>query len=147
MNANAFYGATFSLAFVFDNTGGFDVQYSYAFAGIDNTHSLGVLDVGIGGFFQYTKLDSVDSLLGVSTSVGASGGAGLSIGIDAVAAGSVVENTLNRGKEPPDGFQVTAGVGVGVDVHIVQSYSRSIKEQIKNIANEIISVFVRDRRK
>ena len=119
VNANAYYGATFSLAFVFDSYGGFDIQYSYAFAGIDHSHSFGVLDVGMGGFFQYTQLDQVNDLLGVSASVGASGGTGISFGIDAVSSGYVAENVLINGKESPDGVQFTAGVGLGVDVHIV----------------------------
>ena len=47
-NLNLFFGVSVSIGVFFDDKGDVDRQWSYAVPGVNNTTSIGVLDVGAG---------------------------------------------------------------------------------------------------
>ena len=114
-------GISLSFGFAFDDQGNFDWQYSYAIPGVDDTVMVGGIGAGAGIAVQYTKADTVYDLYGPATYVGASAGPGWYVGGDIVSF-----SDANDPEMTTDGFQFVAGVGVGVDVHVTESYTRSV---------------------
>ena len=114
-------GISLSFGFAFDDQGNFDWQYSYAVPGVDNTVMVGGISAGAGIAIQYTKADTVYDLYGPATYVGASAGPGWYVGGDIVSFSDASDPDMTT-----DGFQFVAGVGVGVDVHVTESYTRSV---------------------
>ena len=112
-------GISLSFGFAIDDQGNFDWQYSYAIPSVDDTDMVGVMSAGIGAAVQYTNADTVYDLYGHATYIGASGGLEWYVGGDIVSFSdaSDLEGAV-------DGFQFTAGYGAGVDVHIIESYTR-----------------------
>ena len=114
-------GISLSFGFAFDDQGNFDWQYSYAIPGVDDTAMVGGIGAGAGIAVQYTKADTVYDLYGPATYIGASVGPGWYIGGDIVSFSDASDPEMTT-----DGFQIVAGVGVGVDVHVTESYTRSV---------------------
>ena len=111
-------GISVSFGFAFDSQGNFDWQYSYAIPGVDNTAMVGEVGVGGGVAIQYTRADTVYDLYGPATYVGVSAGPGWYVGGDIVSFSDASDPEMTV-----DGFQFSAGVGV--DVHVTESYTRS----------------------
>lgn len=89
--------------------------------GVDGTASIGALDVGLGGTLQVTDRDTVYDLYGPATTIGASGGPLWYVGADVVSFSDVTASNAEI-----NGFQLTGGIGYGVDVHVVESYTRPV---------------------
>ena len=121
LNAVFGLGISLSFGFAFDNKGNFDLQYSYAIPGVNDTAMVGAVGVGVGISVQYTKADSVYDLYGPATYVGASGGAGLSLGGDIVSFSDASDSEMTT-----DGFQFSVGYGLGLDAHVIESYTGSL---------------------
>ena len=121
--ASAVLGLGISVSFgvAFDDNWNFDLQYSYIIPGVDDTAMVGIAGVGAGIALQYTKADTVYDLYGPATYVGASAGPGWYVGGDIVSFSDASNPEMTT-----DGFQLVAGVGVGVDVHVAESYTRSV---------------------
>ena len=132
-------GISLSFGFAFDDQGNFDWQYSYAIPGVDDTVMVGGIGAGAGIAVQYTKADTVYDLYGPATYVGASAGPGWYVGGDIVSF-----SDANDPEMTTDGFQFIAGVGVGVDVHVTESYTRSVV-QINRSAQSCFSGSFRNR--
>lgn len=79
------------------------------------------MDVGIGVTAQITNADTTEGLLGPTTAMGASGGSGLSVGGDVITFDDPTSSDASI-----DGAQLTVGVGVGVDVHINKTNTKSL---------------------
>lgn len=89
-----------------------DIQWTRAISGINGTAYVGVIDAGAGLNFQWTNKDSVYDLYGKSGSFGASGGPLLYLGADLLSLSDPLEK-----KGTVDGFQITGGYGLGLDIH------------------------------
>ena len=118
-NATFILGISVGIGVFIDDNGNFDIQWSYSLPW--DTPSVGVAAVGAGLNLQCTNADTVHDLYGVGSAVGASGGAPYYIGADVLSLSKVgdSEATLN-------GVQVSAGVGVGLDIHVNQTNSQSL---------------------
>ena len=103
------------------------MQYSYAVPGVDNTVMAGGIGAGAGIAVQYTKADTVYDLYGPATYVGASAGPGWFVGGDIVSFSDASDSEMTT-----DGFQFVTGVGIGVDVHVTESYTRSLFQTNKS---------------
>lgn len=114
-------GVSGSFGFAFDGHGNFDWQYGYAVPGVDGTAVVGGLGLSAGGAIQITHADTVYDLYGHSTYIGASFGPIWYVGADIVSFSQAkdVTNTV-------DGIQFVGGIGVGLDVHVADSYTRSL---------------------
>ena len=114
-------GVSGSFGFAFDGHGNFDWQYGYAVPGVDGTAVVGGLGLSAGGAIQITHADTVYDLYGHSTYIGASFGPIWYVGADIVSFSQAkdVTNTV-------DGIQFVGGIGVGLDVHEADSYTRSL---------------------
>ena len=113
-------GISLSLGFAFDDQRNFDLQYSYAIPGVDDTVMVGGIGIGGGIAVQYTKADTVYDLYGPATYVGASAGPGWYVGGDVVSFSDASDPEMTT-----DGFQLYAGYGGVLDAHIIESYTRS----------------------
>ena len=120
-NANLYAGVYVDVGLSFDWRGNVAAQWSYAVPGVDNTLSLGICDIGASAGLLFTDASDIYGLLGKSSSIGASGGY---LGYGAVDAISFEEMEDMNGDI--DGFQMGAGVGAGIDVHMMESYTREI---------------------
>ena len=127
-NLTLFLGVSIGIGMYWDDNGNFEIQWSYTCPGVDNTIGTGVADVGVGGTFQVTKVDTVYDLHGIITSVGVSGGSGWYVGGDVI--------TLNTAADIDaeiNGFQITGGFGAGLDIHVNQTNTKPLQRQkIKN---------------
>ena len=112
-------GVSFSAGFAFDNKGNFDWQYSYSAPGVDGTATVGAVSYGGGVAFQYTNADTVYDLYGSATYVGGSVGSGRYVGADIISLSHASDLDAKI-----DGFQLSAGWGGGIDIHVTESYTR-----------------------
>ena len=117
-NFNLFFGVSISIGIYFDDNGNVDCQWSYAVSGVNETDSFGLFDAGVGVAIQYTNRDTVYDLYGPTSYIGASFGDVLYVDVDAI-----MPNDTNKGV---DGFQVVAGVGVGIDIHAVTTETKPV---------------------
>lgn len=101
--------------------------------GIDDTSTVGILGASVGLSAQWTKAKTVDSLYGTATYIGASGGPSWYVGGDIVSFDDASDNEMST-----DGFQLTGGVGVGIDVHVTESYTRPVPS-LKKQTNRTVS--------
>lgn len=69
----------------------------------------------------FTNAQTVDGLLGPSSSMGISGGAIWSIGGDLISFEDMSDVSGDI-----DGFQITGGVGLGFDIHLIESYTHEL---------------------
>lgn len=133
-NANALMGAYIDIGISLDCKGNVSVQWAYAVPGVNDTVSGGVLDAGASVAVAFTDAEDVDGLLGPSSSIGASGGYLGYFGIDAISFEDVSD--LNGDL---DGIQIGAGVGIGIDIHLCESYTSEICKF--NILDELSKLF------
>ena len=128
-NITVFFGTSVNIGVFWDDNGNVDWQWSYALTGVNNTNHIGVLDVGAGIALQYTNRKTVYDLYGPATYVGASGGPIWYVGADAISFADASDLDAQT-----DGVQITGGIGIGVDLHIVESYTKPVgkKENTKN---------------
>lgn len=87
---------------------------------------MGIMDAGMSIGAQYTSDDTVFDLEGPSSYMGFSAGGGGFVGIDAVASGMTMEEAL-RYDGSPNGFMISGGYGIGVDVHLKETHTETIK--------------------
>ena len=120
-NATAFFGVLIGIGIMFDDKGNFEVQWSYACPGVNNTTSIGALDAGVSLGVQFLDVNSVADTHGYSTYSGASGGYLGYGGIDVVSLSKFSDFENERG-----GVQVSVGLGIGADVHTTQTYTQPI---------------------
>ena len=114
-------GFSVGIGIYFDGRGNWDFQWSYVAPGVDETASVGILDVGAGVTLQYTDRETVYDLYGPATFIGGSGGPLLYAGGDLISFSdaSDITNEVN-------GFQLTGGVGVGIDLHVTESNTKPV---------------------
>ena len=127
-NANFGLGIAGSRQIVFDSEGNIAYQTSYAIPGVNDTASVGAMDVGAAYFIQLTEANSYRNLEGHGTAAGFSFGAEASFGVDAIELSPLseaMEPSPDGSTNYPDGVQVSLGAGWGVDVHIVDSYTET----------------------
>ena len=132
-------GISVSIGLAIDDDGNTDVQYSYSIPGIDDTVTVGGVSAGIGIAAQYTTADTVYDLYGPATYIGASGGPGWYVGADVVSFSDASDSNMTT-----DGFQITAGLGGGVDVHITESYTRSCSKWNSSSRNSLFGGATRE---
>ena len=132
-------GISVSIGLAIDDDGNTDVQYSYSIPGIDDTVTVGGVSAGIGIAAQYTTADTVYDLYGPATYIGASGGPGWYVGADVVSFSDASDSNMTT-----DGFQITAGFGGGVDVHITESYTRSCSKWNSSSRNSLFGGATRE---
>ena len=114
-------GISFSIGFAFDDQGNFDLQYSYAIPFINETGVFGFVSAGVGVAAQYTNADTVFDLYGSAMYIGASAGAKLALGADAISFSEGLDADATI-----DGVQVMAGFGIGLDTHLAKTYTESL---------------------
>ena len=129
-NLNLFFGVSVSIGVCFDDKGNVDWQWSYAVPGVNETASLGLLDAGVGLAVQCTNRDTVYDLYGPATYLGASGGPGWYVGADLISFSK--PNEMDAGV---DGFQFVAGVGVGLDAHIVVTNTKPVRSRANSTSS------------
>ena len=132
-------GISVSIGLAIDDDGNTDVQYSYSIPGIDDTVTVGGVSAGIGIAAQYTTADTVYDLYGPATYIGASGGPGWYVGADVVSFSDASDSNITT-----DGFQITAGLGGGGDVHITESYTRSCSKWNSSSRNSLFGGATRE---
>lgn len=121
INLTAIFGFSINIGLYVDDKLNFDPQWSYSVPGIDDTMSFGFLDIGAGATIQYSNRDTVYDLYGASSTIGASGGAGWYVGGDLISFSS-----MNDSNAKVDGFQLTAGYGAGLDIHLANSKTKHV---------------------
>ncbi len=121
-NVTLFVGASISIGFFIDGHGNHEIQWNYSVQGVNDTKYGGVADAGIGGSLQFTDRDTVNVLHGPAWNAGFSGGPGWYVGGDVI---TFDENPWSA-ESKINGFQITGGVGVGIDTHIVKSISNPL---------------------
>jgi len=119
-------GTSLSAGFAFDDNGNFDWQYSYAIPGVDDTSMVGGIGIGGGLAVQFTQADTVYDLYGLATYIGASAGPGWYVGGDIVSFSDASDSDMTT-----DGFQLYAGYGGALDVHVIESFTRSFSNTTK----------------
>lgn len=117
-------GMSISIGVFWDTEGNFEFQWSYVVPGVDDTAMAGLIDAGVGATFQITDRDTIYDLYGPATSIGGSVGPGWYVGGDIISFSdaSDTNNEIN-------GIQVTGGVGIGLDFHVAESYTRPVFTQ------------------
>ena len=123
-NLNLCFGVSVSIGVFFDDKGNIDWQWSYAVPGVNKTASLGLLDAGVGLTVQCTNRDTVYDLYGPATYLGVSGGPSWYVGADLISF-----SKPNEMDACIDGFQFVAGVGVGLDAHIVVTDTNPVRSR------------------
>ena len=114
----AFVGASVGIAIAFDSAGNIEVQESYSVPTERETTSIGLLHVGVAGFFQITNKSDVSELTNVSTYLGLSDPS--PVGVDLVLDAPVADPGGDL-----VGIQFSQGKGAGVDVHVAQTYTKT----------------------
>lgn len=120
-NATAMTSVYVDIGVSVDWEGNVAFQWSYEVPAVNGTASIGLLDAGITGSVAVTEAENVDGLLGPSTSIGASGGY---LGYAAIDLLSFEDASDMNGDL--DGVQIGAGIGVGADLHITETYTSSL---------------------
>ena len=120
-------GVSVSIGIFWDTEGNFEFQWSYVVPGVGDTSMVGLVDAGVGVTFQVTDRETIYDLYGAATSVGASAGPGWYVGGDIISFSdaSNTDSSIN-------GVQLTAGVGIGLDVHVAESYTKAVSPQQSN---------------
>ena len=128
-NANYASGAMGAIGFVCDGYGNYEFQTSYAATFVNDTISVGLFDIGAGITLQITDRDTVYDLHGHSKVFGLSYGDVYCGGLDIISFNDFAS---------VNGFQINAGVGVGPDMHFMDTDTNAIsKKEIKN--NRVIT--------
>ncbi len=130
INVTIFAGVSINIGFVIDDNWNFDWQWSYALPGVDNTNAFGVISAGVGAAVQITNRDTVYDLYGPATYVGASVGDGLYVGGDVISFSDASDPNSTI-----DGIQLTGGVGIGLDTHIIESNTKPVGKQNEKLNN------------
>ena len=120
-NLTFILGVSVGVGIYIDDDWNFDIQWSYAVPGVDDTFSTGIADIGGGVALQYTNRDTVYDLYGLASYIGASGGPLWYVGGDVI---SFLD--ANNAYSEIDGFQIVGGVGFGFDTHITQANTKKI---------------------
>lgn len=107
INFTLFYSFSFSFSFCVDDNGNMDFQAT------GSTKGFGIVDAGAGITIQATNKDTVYDLYGTGIVLGASGGPSWYVGCDVISSSGFMDEDAKI-----EGIQITAGVGVGIDVHI-----------------------------
>ena len=120
-------GVSVSIGIFWDTEGNCEFQWSYVVPGVGDTSMVGLVDAGVGVTFQITDRETIYDLYGAATSVGASAGPGWYVGGDIISFSdaSNTDSSIN-------GVQLTAGVGIGLDVHVAESYTKAVLPQQSN---------------
>lgn len=123
LEAFAFLGVSGSIGIFIDGYGNIDFQESHSVLSVDDTVAAGFLSAGAGAALQYTNCDTVYDLYGPAMYIGASGNVApiVSVGGDFISFSS-----MHDPKAQIDGVQITGGVGIGVDIHIVEAMTKHI---------------------
>ncbi len=121
INGNALFGGYADIGVSYDWKGNVAIQWSYAVTGVNDTASVGILDAGASVGWTFTDAEDVDGLLGPSSAIGASGGY---LGYAAIDLISFEDMSDMNGDV--DGFQIGGGVGIGMDVHLTETYTNNI---------------------
>ena len=128
-NVTAFLGVSISIGIFWDDKGNCEWQWSYSVPGVDDTVTVGCLDAGVGLSFQCTNRDTIYDLYGSASYAGASGGPWWYIGGDVISFSDASEDGNI------DGFQLTGGIGLGLDVHVVESNTKPINSSSQSSEN------------
>lgn len=120
-NLTVLLGVYVDIGISVDRKGNAALQWSYSVPGVNDTVSGGVFDAGATVSIAGTDAETVDDLLGPSSSIGASGGYLGYLGFDAIS----FEDMSDMSGDV-DGFQISAGIGAGIDVHMTESYTQEI---------------------
>ena len=121
-NITVIVGLSVGIGVSFDDDGNIALQWSYSIPE-EQTGSVGLVDAGVAGSIHVNRADTVDDLEGVGSAVGTSIGAGWYGGID------VTSNTYIADHDAEiDGVQLSAGYGVGLDVHVNQTKTVTLKK-------------------
>ena len=121
VNANALLGIYIDAGFSFDWKGNVAYQWSYAVPGVDDTMSIGILDIGAAYGVSFTDAGDVSELLGKSSTIGGSGGYLGYATIDLISFDEMEDMHSDT-----NGFQIGVGVGAGVDVHMMESNTKEL---------------------
>ena len=133
-------GSTYSISLAFDSSGNIAIQTSQAdIFKKENGATLGAASIGVSKSYSFTTLGSVDDLNGQALNSGGS----VPIYYGLVSVGG---EAISSPDAPLDlvGGSISAGVGAGVDVHVVASKTETkgkfnIFESIKNAWNSFTS--------
>ena len=98
-----------------DWEGNINIQTSYAGLGLKDTAQVGFLNAGVGIGIAVTDVKNIEDLLGYGENVGFGVGA---FGFD-FASTDIYSNDIN-------GFRVSAGAGMGIDIHVAKTYTENI---------------------
>ncbi len=123
-------GINLGIGFVIDDNWNFDVQWTYSVPGCNDTFMVGGISAQASVSVQYTSADTVYDLYGPSSSAGFGVG---NVGFDVIS----FSDASDPNKEL-DGVQISVGVGAGVDVHVVDSYTETVLEN-SNAENKVSS--------
>ena len=137
INRTAFFSFSFSIGFAIDDKGNLDWQMSYAIPFMEETPSIGLLDAGNGVSFQMTNLNTVYDLRGPATSMGASYGALGYVGVDAISFSPNKDLSMANGI---DGWQVTLGYGIGIDIHVMRTITESLIKTQKTYSQDKMTI-------
>ena len=120
-NATAYVGIYIDIGLSFDWKGNTALQWSYAIPGVDDTLSLGVLDIGATISVAFTDANDIYELLGKSSAMGVSTGFFKYLSFDLLSFDEMEDTNGDI-----DGLQIGVGYGGGFDIHMMESYTREI---------------------
>lgn len=120
------FGVSVSIGIYWDDNYNFEAQWSYSVPFVNNTSTFGTVAAGVGLTFQYTNKDTVRDLYGPTTTYGGSaGGDYFYVGGDLLTTDDVSSPDMRN-----DGFQITGGVGVGLDFHFANTMTQRVGKYI-----------------
>jgi len=123
-----FFGASISIGIAFDDEANIAVQWSYSVSNYlndDQTYSVGMADIGVGGSLQITDDNTIYDLEGAGCYAGFTAGSGFFGGMDMVYSG--VEAMDEKDADTlPNGVQFGLGYGFGFDTHFRQTKTSTL---------------------
>lgn len=122
INATFLLGIGADIDLSIDDNGNIGLQWSYSIPFVNDTKAIGLFDAGIAAQVQVMNVDSIFDLEGKGSYIGGSGGYLGYFGFDLVTQEAIADMSDNE----VEGIQGQIGVGIGIDIHMMEGYTDTI---------------------
>ena len=122
INATFLLGIGADIDLSIDDNGNVGIQWSYSVPFVNDTKAVGLFDAGIAAQVQVMNVDSIFDLEGKGSYIGGSGGYLGYFGFDLV----TQEAIADMSDDEVEGIQGQIGVGIGMDIHMMEGYTNTI---------------------
>ena len=122
INATFLLGIGADIDLSIDDNGNIGLQWSYSIPFVNDTKAIGLFDAGIAAQVQVMNVDSIFDLEGKGSYIGGSGGYLGYFGFDLITQEAIADMSDNE----VEGIQGQIGVGIGIDIHMLEGYTDTI---------------------